>query len=614
MPPSPTAVDSPPEAALVEPLLPPSTATTTEEAAIVSLIPEDESPFVGTLEQQPSTQQQIREPELLVVSLDDSAWEHGEDQDLKFQNPCFAFIFLAQAITLLVFGIHAIKTFVTYQDRDDDGDNDPQDDDNGSDDIDIHVVLYYARHFLFAFLATVTSIIMLSASVLSYLLRQTGATRRMIEISLIFAPVSYAMSAIGCMAVGLIPMAGIFLLSALLGTCYVCTVWKRIPVAAANLAVAMTAVKAHQGSLIGLGYTLTFVAASWTCMWVLAIGDIGFRDSSFFWQCQAPSSSNQQHDDPNCSLTSGGVCVGLLLLLSLFWTLQVIKNLCHTTVAGVVGSWWFSTPSGHDEEVANGDSLIQESSTPSPKKVVYDSWIRSSVYSFGSICFGSLVVGLLQVLQLILRCGREQNRRDRNSSSGLVLCICQCIVNQLERLAEYMNKWAFVYVGLYGYDYWTAGSKVFNLFKARGWSVILNDHLITRYLTLLQALLSLLSAVICQFWGWLFVIRPLSASLRQAAENDPANSNNNNDPADMSVLWYSFFSIGFVLGMSLSSVLFRLISSAVDTIVVCFAEAPNQLSVLGRQVGPRQRPILKPSLANEMILAWRQVYPQECGF
>mmetsp|Transcript_22126 Transcript_22126/g.54716 ORF Transcript_22126/g.54716 Transcript_22126/m.54716 type:complete len:444 (+) Transcript_22126:703-2034(+) len=408
--------------------------------------------------------------------------------------------------------------------------------------------------------------------------------------------------------------------------------------------------KSHQGSLIGLGYTLTFVAASWTCMWVLAIGDIGFRDSSFFWQCQAPSSSNQQ-DDPNCSLTSGGVCVGLLLLLSLFWTLQVIKNLCHTTVAGVVGSWWFSTPSGHDEEVANGYSLIQESSTPSPKKVVYDSWIRSSVYSFGSICFGSLVVGLLQVLQLILRCGREQNRRDRNSSSGLVLCICQCIVNQLERLAEYMNKWAFgesfyamlsacvlhddvnvffiriltcfrrvalidclVYVGLYGYDYWTAGSKVFNLFKARGWSVILNDHLITRYLTLLQALLSLLSAVICQFWGWLFVIRPLSASLRQAAENDPANSNNNNDPADMSVLWYSFFSIGFVLGMSLSSVLFRLISSAVDTIVVCFAEAPNQLSVLGRQVGPRQRPILKPSLANEMILAWRQVYPQECGF
>jgi len=260
------------------------------------------------------------------------------------------------------------------------------------------------------------------------------------------------------------------------------------------------------------------------------------------------------------------------------------------------------------EEEAAADTLIPGSS-PSPRKVVYDSWVRTSVYSFGSICFGSLVVGILQVLQFIVRCGRQQqDRRNRGSSASLVLCICQCIVDQLERLAEYLNKWAFVYVGLYGYDYWTAGSKVYNLFKARGWSVILNDHLINRYLTLLQTILSLLSGVICQLWGWLLVIRPLSAAHRRAAENDPDNTD---DPV-LSVLWYSFFSIGFVLGMNLSGVLFRLVSSAVDTIVVCFAEAPNQLSVLAQQRQPR--PILKPSLANEMILCWRQVYPQECGF
>ncbi|KAL3940220.1 MAG: hypothetical protein SGBAC_005204 [Bacillariaceae sp.] len=607
MPPSRTAVDPPPEAALVEPLLP-TTATT--EAAVVSLISEEESPFVGTSEQPTPP---VAEPELLVVSVDDSAWEHGENQDLKFQNPLFGVAFLAQAIALMVYGIHAIQTFLKLsKDAENEDHKETQDDDSGSDGADLDFLLYYARHLLFAFLATVTSIVLLSAASLSYVLRQTGATRRMIEISLILAPVSYTLSAIGCMATGLLPMAGIFLVSALLSTCYVCTVWKRIPVAAANLAVAMTAVKAHQGSLMTLGYSLTLVAASWTCTWVLAIGDIGYRDSSFFWQCQPGLYGD---NDGDCSLTSGGVCVGLLLLLSLLWTLQVIKNLCHTTVAGVVGSWWFSAPLAQDEEAANGDdSLNIQESAPSPQKVVYDSWVRSSVYSFGSICFGSLVVGLLQVLQFILRCGRrEQNRSNRNSSS-LVLCICQCIVNQLERLAEYMNKWAFVYVGLYGYDYWTAGSKVFHLFKARGWSVMLNDHLVARYLTLLQGLLSLLSAVVCQFWGWLFVIRPLSAALEQEAENDPDNQKY--DPARVSVLWYSFFWVGFVLGMSLSSVLFRLISSAVDTVVVCFAEAPNQLSVLGRQrrQQQQQRPVLKPSLANEMIMAWRQVYPQECGF
>lgn len=172
-----------------------------------------------------------------------------------------------------------------------------------------------------------------------------------------------------------------------------------------------------------------------------------------------------------------------------------------------------------------------------------------------------------------------------------------------------------VYVGLYGYDYWTAGSKVYNLFKARGWSVILNDHLIGRYLVLLRVLLSFLSAAVCQFWGWLFFIRPLSAALSAAASDDYDRGNSRHHQ-EISAAWYAFFSAGFVLGMSLSGVLLRLVSSAVDTIVVCFAEAPSQLSVLGRQpiARGRQRAILKPALANEMISAWRQVYPQECGF
>ncbi len=42
---------------------------------------------------------------------------------------------------------------------------------------------------------------------------------------------------------------------------------------------------------------------------------------------------------------------------------------------------------------------------------------------------------------------------------------------------EYINKWAFCYVGIYGYDFRTSGKAVMTLFKNRGWTAVINDDL-----------------------------------------------------------------------------------------------------------------------------------------
>lgn len=39
------------------------------------------------------------------------------------------------------------------------------------------------------------------------------------------------------------------------------------------------------------------------------------------------------------------------------------------------------------------------------------------------------------------------------------------------------NKWAFVYVGIYGFGYIEAGKNVIELFKSRGWEAIIADDL-----------------------------------------------------------------------------------------------------------------------------------------
>ena len=131
-----------------------------------------------------------------------------------------------------------------------------------------------------------------------------------------------------------------------------------------------------------------------------------------------------------------------------------------------------------------------------------------------------------------------------------------------------------VYVGLYGYEYWTAGSKVVHLFQARGWTVILNDNLVSRSFGLMQLMIGVACTAIGALLGMVFVEEPLAGGL-----------------------------LGFLLGFLLSNILFSVVTSAVDSVVVCFAEAPNVL-----------RQHHAPEITERMITAWRAVYPNECGF
>ena len=70
------------------------------------------------------------------------------------------------------------------------------------------------------------------------------------------------------------------------------------------------------------------------------------------------------------------------------------------------------------------------------------------------------------------------------------MCILQCI----ESLIEYFNKWAFTYVGIYGYKFTTAGKAVITLFKQRGFDAIINDDLIGNVLSLAAIVVGLICA------------------------------------------------------------------------------------------------------------------------
>ena len=63
----------------------------------------------------------------------------------------------------------------------------------------------------------------------------------------------------------------------------------------------------------------------------------------------------------------------------------------------------------------------------------------------------------------------------------------------------------------------------------------------------------------------------------------------------MTILNLSYFSrLGFIIGLVLTSVLLSLVGSAVNAVLVCFAEGPQEF----------QRN--HPQLSSKMIAAWRQ--------
>jgi hypothetical protein len=202
-----------------------------------------------------------------------------------------------------------------------------------------------------------------------------------------------------------------------------------------------------------------------------------------------------------------------------------------------------------------------------------------------SLTSTSLFVAIIQFLQTMAKSARRSN------PGGLFLCVLDCILHYLSRMAQYFNKWAMVYVGLYGYDYLTAGRKVMDLFHHRGWSAIINDNLVHRTLVLVSVVIGaasgLVGMLLAKVTGW-----------ATAALGD-ADGNSNDDDGSAGPL---VFMICFSIGLSMAYILMTVVLSAVDTVIVSFAEAPAEFENN------------HPALSQNMMIKWRGVYPDECGF
>lgn len=254
-----------------------------------------------------------------------------------------------------------------------------------------------------------SSILSLGVAIVS-LNTMTQHAAQLIQGSLIGCIVLLAVNTIALFASnGMSFFAWLWLIMLVVTCLYAKAVWYRIPFAASTLRTAIECLQVNGGIYV-LAYIISSIALIWVLVWMTALVGITV------------------HHYNNSGVTSGMSIFGILfLVLSYHWTSQVLKNILHVTVSGVVGTWWF--------DPQDASSLFSPA--------IQDSLKRATSYSFGSICLGSLLVAIIQALQSLARSARRSNR-----SCGLLLCIVECLLLYIQRVAKYFNKWALVYVAL----------------------------------------------------------------------------------------------------------------------------------------------------------------------
>jgi len=333
-----------------------------------------------------------------------------------------------------------------------------------------------------------------------------------IILNLIYAIISFLAS----------PFMGLIMLifAVLYALCYY--FWRsRIPFAKVMLKT-VTSVTRKFPATIFVGFVGCFIA----CLWYGIIAVTIVASISYF--------QNQNE--------TVAYIVYVFILFSFYFSSQVINNTVHVTIAGVFATYYFC---GVNEPGTNKIEV-------NVKNPTVKSFKRAITTSFGSICFGSLIIAIIQTLEALARQVKNEAADDQNVALAIIACCIECILSLIGDMVEYFNVYAFTEVAIYGKSYCQAAKDTWTLCKQRGIEAIINDNLIGNVLVIGALAVSCLSAMVTCGIGFIIGI-------------------------DEVVIYVVFGIIAFLFGYMIFAVVAQVINSGVATTFVCLCEDPDAL-------------------------------------
>ncbi|KAF2725746.1 DUF580-domain-containing protein [Polychaeton citri CBS 116435] len=247
-------------------------------------------------------------------------------------------------------------------------------------------------------------------------------------------------------------------------------------------------------------------------------------------------------NNPACSTGAGGcssaTVIGLIVFITFagYWITEFIKYATHTIISGVYGAWYFAP------------------NNP-PKGATRGATKRALTYSFGSISFGSLIIAIINMLRQAVSIAQQQEANSGNIAADICFCLLRCLIGLLDWAVNFINRYAFSYMALYGKSYIQSAKATWRLIKDRGIDALVNECLIGPVLTMGATFV----AYACALMAYLYLV----------FTNPAYNRNGDFTPV---VLAYAF-----MIGLQITNCFTTPIGSGIDTIFVAAAWDPEVL-------------------------------------
>ncbi|KAI0475044.1 duf580 domain-containing protein [Xylariaceae sp. FL0804] len=248
-------------------------------------------------------------------------------------------------------------------------------------------------------------------------------------------------------------------------------------------------------------------------------------------------------NNPACSAGGGGCSnakvIGLLAFITfaMYWISEVLKNVAHTTVSGVYGSWYF---------FGQGNQ---------PRAVTRGALKRSLTTSFGSISLGSLLVAIINFLRQMCSIARQNEAAQGDMIGSIMFCVLGCIIGLLDWAVQFLNRYAFSYIALYGKPYFAAAKDTWRMIKQRGIDALVNECLLGPVFSFGASFVG----YACALMAYLYIV----------FTNPSYNSDGSYTPVVVA--------FAFLIGLQICNVFTTPLSSGIDTIFVATAWEPEVL-------------------------------------
>ena len=152
-------------------------------------------------------------------------------------------------------------------------------------------------------------------------------------------------------------------------------------------------------------------------------------------------------------ITLDGSTYSYFVLYHLFmflWTQDFTVSSGYFVTVGAVASWYWKM----DKKEVSGP--------------IRKSYKRYVLYNVGTVCFGSLIIAIVQLIRILMNYYINQMKKlENNEAMKKIIALMQCIINCcmwcIEKVIGYLNKNAYIMAATHGHGFCTGAFKGFLL-------------------------------------------------------------------------------------------------------------------------------------------------------